>query len=326
VSDEYLRDALGPPTFFHKIVVAPCDKAVQDGVAEAAAKYFRGQREKLADIDRQLAMLQTSAGAGNSPSKIADLDREREKLQPSWLTWKKTEEKGDAAQLPVDDLAQRARPAVLARYSNDLPMLLRRQWGRGQVLLLTTSLSPEWTTLHNLPQSAWLMDYIARCLLSETLTSWNNVSSEKGLVVPIALSERGARFTLIDPDGKQQALSVDALGGDRYGIGLNDLTQRGIYRVKAVRGDGAAQGDGAVLWEIPFAVNGPAEESQLIPVERNQAGSTSFIDASAEAYSASPVQLEGVDSWKWLVGFVLALLLVELLLAGRSTSRGEAAS
>ncbi len=92
-------------------------------------------------------------------------------------------------------------PQVLARYNNDLPMLVRRQWGQGQVLFLTTSLSPEWTTLHDLPQSAWLMDHIARCVLSETLTAWN-VSSEKGLVLPVAMGERGARFTLVDPDGQ----------------------------------------------------------------------------------------------------------------------------
>ena len=73
VSDDYLREALGPPTFFHKIVVAQCDKAVQDRVAEAAAKYFGEQREKLADIDRQLAALETAANAGNSQQKIADL-------------------------------------------------------------------------------------------------------------------------------------------------------------------------------------------------------------------------------------------------------------
>ena len=164
-------------------------------------------------------------------------------------------------------------------------MLVRRQWGRGQVLFLTTSLSPAWTTLHDLPQSAWLMDHIARCVLSETLPSWN-VSSEKGLVLPVAVGERGARFTLVDPDGKPQVLSVDALGGERYGIGLDDLTRRGIYRVKAERGDKPAQADGALLWEIPLAVNGPAEESQLVPARKSQAGVKSFVDASAQAYSA----------------------------------------
>ncbi len=323
VGDDDLRDVLGPPTFFHKIVVAQCDKAVQDKAAEAADKYFRNQRTELADLDGKLAALETAAGAGGSPGKIADLSQERERIRPSWLTWKKAG--ADEDHLSIDDLAQRARPAVLASYNNDLPMLLRRQWGRGQVLFLTTSLSPEWTTLHNLPQSAWLMDRIARCVLAETLTSWN-VSTEKGLVLPVAVGERGARYTLVDTDGKPHALSVDALGGDRYGIGLVDLTQRGIYRVKAVRSDDAAPGDGVPLWEIPLAVNGPAEESQLIPAERSQAEAKSFVDASAQAYSASPMQLEGVDMWKWLIGLMLVLLLAEFLLAARSTSRVEVAS
>jgi len=192
--------------------------------------------------------------------------------------------------------------------------------------LLTTGLSPDWTTLHVLPQSAWLMDRIARCVLSETLASWNNVDSEKGVVLPVAVGERGAHFTLVDPDKKRKALSVDALGGDRYGIGLYDLTQRGIYSVKAERNDGAARADGALLWEMPLAVNGPKEESQLAPVQKSQAEANSFVDASAQAYSATPLQLEGIDLWKWLVGLVLVLLLAELLLAARSISRREAAA
>lgn len=321
LGDDKLRDALGPPTFFQKIVVAQFDKALQDRVVEAAAGYFGNQRKALAEIDGQLAALQTASASG-SQRKIADLQEEREKIQPSWLTWKKADVQGEAEQMPVDELAQRARPQVLARYNNELPMLVRRQWGRGQVLLLTTSLSPEWTTLHDLPQSAWLLDHITRCVLSETLPS-GNVNSEKGLVLPVALGERGARFTLVDPEGKAQALSVDALGGDRYGIGLDNLAQRGIYRVKAERSE--AHGDGALLWEIPLAVNGPAEESQLVPAQKGQAGAKSFVDVSAQAYSVAPMELEGIDLWKWLIGLLLVLLLVEFLLAARSTSRVEVA-
>ncbi len=104
------------------------------------------------------------------------------------------------------------------------------------------------------------------------------------------------------------------------------MTQRGIYRVKAARSASAAQGDGALLWEIPLAVNGPAEESQLIPAERGQAGAKSFVDASEHTDSASPMQLQGVDLWKWLIGLMLVLLLAELLLAARSTSRVEVVS
>jgi hypothetical protein len=335
VSDDYLREALGPPAFFHKIVVAQCDQAVDETALKAASDYFTARREKLAAIDHQLMSLETAANANRSPSKIAELNREREKIQPAWLTWKPVDARGDAEQLPVADLAQRAQPEVLARYDDDLPMLVRRRWGRGQVLFLTTSLSREWTTLHELPQSAWVMDRIARGLLSETLTAWN-VSTEKGVVLPIAVGDRGAQLELVDPEGKSQSLSVDALGGELYGVGLNDLVRRGIYHVKAFRGGTAPQSESsqnavppaenALLWDIPVAVNGPASESQLVPVQKSQAAGKSFVEVSSETYSAEPLQLEGVDFWKWLVGLMLVLLLAEFLLAARSTSRGEVAA
>ena len=353
ISDDQLRDALGPPVFFQKIVVPAYAKDSQDPAAKAkeeaaamasaeaavsaAAKYFGDQHKELSDIDRNLAtdhgyMVPETSGGGDRQQKIADLQQRREKVQPSWLTWKQADSQDGAEQAPVEELAERARPQVLARYSNGLPMLVRRQWGRGQVLFLTTSLSPEWTTLHDLPQSAWLMDHIARNVLAETLPSWN-VSTEKGVVVPVALGERSAQFTLIgpEPDKKSQVLTVNALGGDRHGLGLDNLTQRGTYRVKAMRnsasgGNGAAHNDEGLLWEIPLAVNGPAEESKLVPAQTGQARSTSFVDASAQVYAVAPMQLEGVNAWKWLIGLVLVLLLAEFLLAARSTSRGEAAS
>ena len=113
-------------------------------------------------------------------------------------------------------------------------MLLWRRWGHGQVLFLTTSLSPDWTTLHDLPQSAWLMDRIARSLLAETVPS-KNFGSEQGLVMPIAATDRNAQITLIDPAGQQQSMSVDSLGGDRYGVSLGNWSHRGIYHVTASR-------------------------------------------------------------------------------------------
>ena len=81
-----------------------------------------------------------------------------------------------------------------------------------------------------------------------------------------------------------------------------------------------------MLWEIPLAVNGPAEESQLAPDRKSQGGGKSFVDVSAQVYSVAPMQLEGVELWKWLIGLMLVLLLAELLLAARSASRAEAAS
>jgi hypothetical protein len=78
-----------------------------------------------------------------------------------------------------------------------------------------------------------------------------------------------------------------------------------------------------LLWEIPLAVNGPAEESQLVPVEKGPAETKSFDDASTHAYFPAPVQWLGIDLWKLLLGLVLVLLLAEFLLAARSVNRGE---
>ena len=70
-------------------------------------------------------------------------------------------------------------------------------------------------------------------------------------------------------------------------------------------------------------MNGPAEESQLIPAQKSPGGS--FVDAAARVDSDSFLQLGGVDLgnnlWKWLIGLLLVFLFVEPLLAIRSTSR-----
>jgi hypothetical protein len=153
-------------------------------------------------------------------------------------------------------------------------------------------------------------------------------------VLPIAASERSARFTLADAQGQQQALAVDALGGDRYGLSLGNWTRRGVYRVTAARinDTSVATADETKLWEIPLAVNGPADESELdmhsgagARSETGPNGRQSFVDATANAYSAAPVEVEAAGLWKWLMGGVLALLLGELLLAARFVPRAEAA-
>ena len=194
VSDDYLREALGPPTFFHKIIVAQCDQAVKDRVAAAADTYFggdegtggRSSQTGCGAVDRQRRPARNRKSPTLTPS---------ETICPSWLTWRPGDGTGDEEQRSVSDSAHRAEPEVLARYNNDLPMLLRRRRGRGQVLFLTTSLSREWTTLYDLPQSAWLMDRIARCVLSDTLSAWN-VSSEKSWsVLPVAVG--GTRSPLL---------------------------------------------------------------------------------------------------------------------------------
>ncbi|NBW87614.1 MAG: hypothetical protein EBR23_12545, partial [Planctomycetia bacterium] len=323
VGEEELRGLYGPPTLFFKTLVPVCDAAVESASAGAAAEYFGGQREAAAGFEKQLADID-SAGRGAAAAdevlqRRAEVLRKLEQVQPSWLSWARQARRVGEERRSVESLSRRARPAVLARLNNGTPLLVRRYWGSGVTLFLATSLSPQWTTLPDVGQSWWLMDRIVRSLLTDTLPV-RNASTEAGFVLPVAANERSARYTLTGPDGEPQPLTVDALGADQYGINFGNWTQRGIYRITATKGDDAA-GAEEKLWELPLAVNGPADESELQPSKlgKSASGPRSFVDVAAAGAGATRIAKEDVDIWKWLLGLVLAMLLVELFVAAKST-------
>lgn len=322
VGEEELRGLYGPPTLFFKSLVPIVDGAVETAAATAASEYFGRQREEAAALEKQLADID-SAGRGAAAAddvlqQRADVLRKLDEVQPSWLSWARQMRRVGEERRSVESLSRRARPAVLARLNNGTPLLVRRYWGGGVVLFLSTSLSPQWTTLPDVGQSWWLMDRIVRSLLTDTLPV-RNASTEAGFVLPVAPNERSARYTLTGPDGEPQPLTVDALGSDQFGINLGNWTQRGIYRITATKGDDAAGEE--KLWELPLAVNGPADESELQPSKlgKSAAGPRSFIDVAGAGSGTARAAKEDVDIWKWLLGLVLAMLLLELFVAAKST-------
>ncbi|MGD0898974.1 MAG: VWA domain-containing protein [Thermoguttaceae bacterium] len=329
-----LKAMYGPPTFFFKAVAAEVGGEVHRRVAAAAAGYFDQQRRSLAEIDRKLAALGPAAArsagpAASSPAASqddlrAELQRQRDALAPHWLLWRRWDDEGLR---PVKDLAERAKPRVLGCYANKLPFMVARQWGRGQVLFISTGLSPGWNTLPVVRQAVWLYDRVCRSMLLETFPP-RNLSTEQALVLPVAAVDRLAEFALVDPEGGQQALSVDALEGNRYGIALPNWTRRGVYHVTATRPDTLSGGEAQTrLWDVPLAVNGPAEASDLGPSEGDESpkGRRSFLDVTRTG-AAKVVTAEGADLWKWILAAVLVGLLAELAILARfSGGRGPAA-
>ena len=129
--------------------------------------------------------------------------------------------------MPVDDLAQRARPAVLASYNNELPMLAAAAVGARAGSLPDDE---PFSRVDDAPRSAaiGLADGPHRSLrVVRDADLVERQTAKKGWFCRSPSASAGPDFTLVDPDGKPQALSVDALGGDRYGIGLNDLDAAG---------------------------------------------------------------------------------------------------
>ncbi len=353
-SDEEMQDLYRLPYFF-KTVQADVDDEVKATMVAATEKHLKQRREDLAEIQGRLAELSgLEAKQELSPAQRSqrdDLQGQRAQLEPAWLLWgdRLRSEAGrpfSSGSVPVEELAQATKFSVLARYTNGLPYMIQRRIGRGKVLLVTSgvfSSGPDsWNTL-SLTNTVLIFDRILRGMLRQTVAD-RTVSAQRPYELPVAAAQRSARITLAritpgDPDDAPRQLSVDPLGAGRYGVTLDDLTRRGHYRVTALRGERVSQqGAEEKLWEIPLAVNGPAEESELISPEeaelRRGRGFSPSDSLSAGVFSVAgfqPAQLQGTDLWKWIMVAVLAGLLLELLIlawpsmsVGRVEARGPA--
>jgi hypothetical protein len=326
-SQQDLEDLYREPCFF-KAVVADVDRATEDAAVKAIAAQLADQRRDLERIDRRLAELGGRELKGKlsaaERSELDGLKQQRERLRPSWLQWAADDQ--SAEQRPVEELAEATRPMVLARYGNGLPFMVERRLGRGRVLLMTTGVFPEWNTLA-LTNAVVVFDRVLRGMIDRTLPK-RNLSTERSLALPVSDAERSARFALLAPDGPEAPLAVDAIGADRYGVTVKDLTHRGVYRVVASRaGDGSAGSLDTKLWNIPLGVNGPEEESRLASSESRQMRQRMQQAAASQATRVTVAglgasQIETTEWWKWLAAAALACLLLELLILALSSRSG----
>lgn len=254
------------------------------------------------------------------PGAATDATATQEK--PDWLRWASASTGGAAAGTGI--------PRVLASFSNRLPFLVEQRIGKGYVLLATSGVSSQW---NNLPRTnAILMfDRLLRRMIGRTLPRRNFDTFEQ-FELPVAASERRAEILLENSSRPIGTLPVDALGADRYGVTMRNLNRRGLYRVIAEQSAGDAAGHIAKqrVWEVPFAVNGPALESELSPVEadalRQGAGATPIHWGSA----AEPIRLEGADVrgqnlWRALLWGTLIVLSAETVCLAATRPRGALA-
>ena len=97
-----------------------------------------------------------------------------------------------------------------------------------------------------------------------------NLTSSEPVVLSIAVEDRRAALSVRRPESElDEPLVAEALQRDQFGVTIRNASQRGIYRVTAR--PAATPGAGSVdekLWEIPLAVSGPQEESQLAALDQ----------------------------------------------------------
>jgi hypothetical protein len=242
-----------------------------------------------------------------------------------------------AAVDPVTDPA--LQPRVLAAFDDGTPFLVTRRIGKGSVAWLASGLTGPWNTLAK-TNAMLLCDRLLRGMLADTLPT-HTIPSADRFTLPVAAGDRRATLTLTRPDesgaaaGLVESLTVEALGGDAYGVTLPDLSARGIYMVTAkakreVRGaarpegldDEAAAGGLAeeLLWRQPLAVNGTARESEPVVFDAesfaerypNIAG-LRWIGPD-DAIEFSGARAVGHDAWWWMLAMSGLCLVGECLL------------
>lgn len=346
VSEQELQDLYSDPFFFKAVRADVGDETLQ-ALRQAERKRLEDEQAFLAEASaRRKQAVQSGGEAALNEADKQQLRGDEQRaglLRPTWLLWSHQMAAGDEEPLPEDagqrerrlqELAERTLPRVLARFDDPAgtPFLLARKIGRGDVLLATSGLLSSWNTLPT-TNAVVIFDRTLRAMIQSTLPPRNFGPTER-ITLPLPTNDREVAISLRRPDGSQQPELLDTgfVGKEQLGFHIEQPLARGVYRVAAVRQNGnggpARTAAREAAWELPLAVNGEADESELQPLGRDQFDAR-VGDASVrwvgpdEEISLAGTQVSGQDSWWWLILTVLGLLLIELLLVARWVARAS---
>jgi hypothetical protein len=317
-SSQGQQDLYGSALFF-KAVVADVGAKTVETVIETERKRRAAEQSAVLESDARLEQWQAKETAGtlteaDRAARGREIER-RNEVKPNWLLWKPMA--GVAADPP-----DARPPRALASFTNGTPFLVERKVGGGEVLFMASSVYSSWNTLPT-SQAVFLLDRLVRRRIERTLPA-RNVPTVSSLPIPIDANDARARFVLTRPDGRRLDLTYDALGSELFGLTIDDLSQRGAYRIEAFESQSPEASEPRARWPAPLVVaaNGPAVESQLGSVgrpalEQSLSGLTHFRWVGpTDEISVEGATVEGQRLWWWLAVAVLACLAVEMAILG----------
>jgi hypothetical protein len=333
LGEQELRDLYAEP-FFFKAVQASADDETLKAWREAEAKRVNEELALVADVDERRRELGAKSKDGvvsaEDQGTLKELEAKLRQVRPQWLSW--ADGGGDPAlpastpeerQRTAQSLVRQREPRVLARFDNPQksPFLVERQLGTGKVVFAASGISSSWNTLLT-TNATVIFDRLLRGMIEETLPR-RNFSPRERLTLPLVSDEHDLIVSLQRPQAATaEPLDIGYISGEQRGVTINGLYQRGIYRVEAYRSqpvslDSSAAAD-KPLWEVPLAVGGDAEESDLAPLapakveELTQTANLRFV-AQGDEISLAGATIRGQNFWWWLaLAAVLACLMAEM--------------
>ena len=241
-------------------------------------------------------------------------------LEARFTQWFKV----DLAALPVENLADAksavvAASVVTARLSNGEPWLVSKSYGRGQVLLMTSSIDADWTTLPAKPDYVAFMHELIFELSSGRVA--RNVDVGASLIVPLPADTQASDWQFRAPGGQEHDAQ---LAGDelRPLLRSDETAQPGIYRLH--RRDKAVE-----FRDEVFVVNADRAESDLNPLPDDRWSELTADDrlhrikTPRDLAQSLKSDHSRVEIWHLLMLVFLAMLVGEVVMTRRLVQGGH---
>src|SRR5262249_8494055 len=162
--------------YFFKTAAADMSEEVLTPLLKSETERITDEQKLLTTADaheKEWAQQESQGTLDNTQREARDSQREQlADLQPRWLLWAQDRYEEEEADLKPADLAERGQPRALAMYDNQLPFLIERRIGNGEVLMVTSGMFSAWNTLPK-TNAMLLMDRILRAHLERTLPERN---------------------------------------------------------------------------------------------------------------------------------------------------------
>jgi hypothetical protein len=250
--------------------------------------------------------------------------------------WQVSPVKGESAPLDSPEISSvPAKPAdtkekgthaasIAARLSNGSPLLLERDFGHGRVILMTSPLDSDWSTLPAKPDYVPFLHELLFHLASGSRAS-RNVSVGESIMLPVTRDFDNGAFVFHGP-GK--LILPVSLGGDerRRQARLDDTTIPGVYRLTPALNGEPKQGEHGE----PSVVNFDRRESDLTllsPEQLQTLEGSNRLKIVADLAEMRKAMVSGeakFEFWQLMLLIVLGMLVFEVWLTRRLVQGGHA--
>jgi hypothetical protein len=196
---------------------------------------------------------------------------------------------------------------IIARLSDDSPLLVEKAIGQGKVVVIASTLD---NVANDFPVHASFVPFVERlaAYLSGVAGGLSSVAVDS--TAPLrSEGERGTAVEVLDPDGKRALDLRQATTASVF-----TFPREGYWEVRNASGR-----------REMYAVNADRRESDLtrVPDEALALWSGSWSNAPGSGASGEKREPERISLWKWVMAALLACALAESIIADRFQSAAE---